>query len=782
MNELNVMDRDFFTDASSFYVNPPEPVNGDDVKVKLRVIKSGADEVFLHVTNGEAIKMNLSKNESKEADKYFDYYEAVVPNLRTSLNYHFGVRKGNDQVFISNTEKECDQNKLDKYQFFNIPIDFKLPGDRGVDSSKHDSKRWVGQRYYQILVDKFSKGDTRKYVQDEIKNMVALDNVVAGEYEYIGKPITKAGRRQDPAHNGADAVREFHGGNIAGILDNLDYLQKLGIDVIYLNPINPSPSSHGYDISDFRNINPRIGVRLLNEDGTLKPLNDPENLKESKKLFKVLIDEAHSRGMKLVMDGVYNHCSNEHPWYKEACADKNSKYVNYFNFTDKRDEAWPNNKSAETWWGNETLIKLNYDCPELVQEIYSTIMDWLDMGVDGFRFDVAFDIGKDDQTNSEVFKMLKKLVLEKHPDALLIAESYGNVRGKLQGDQVDTTMGYDVMDRVTAFFTGMEKHGYIYNSTDHKNAKKFFEDIIWKRMDRTMQADLLQWVMTDNHDHARASTLTNGKVAPGQGEFYPGQESIGVNWGVFKGMMTTSWTLTGNPMIFAGTELGTTGYTEPNCRKPFDSEKANLNVLNYFSALNRMYKTYNCINESFIPLYCDGGTMAYGRFGQNDHLITVNNMTEQEKEIEIEVTHAEIFDNSKLKKIMNGDPNGHSLSAEDIQVKDGKIKVKIAPYATYIFGDKDVDFQNCQFDTIQSIKQEKELEQTKVELKQTKDELETCKKELDEATKILDYLQEMGYINDEIKEIIKNEKSNKNIEVTEELYNSMQIEEMEVIA
>lgn len=167
-------------------------------------------------------------------------------------------------------------------------------------------------------------------------------------------------------------------GDLAGVTAKLDYLQSLGVDALWLMPIHPASSYHGYDVIDHGAINPDYGT-----------LDD----------FKKLVDSAHERKMKIVIDWVVNHTSNEHVWFKKALAG-DADYVDYYLWSDtKVDDNWQqaaNGRWYYCWYGNANMPKLNYKNAKLRENIKSLAAFWIKQGVDGFRLDVAQDIGGSD--------------------------------------------------------------------------------------------------------------------------------------------------------------------------------------------------------------------------------------------------------------------------------------------------------------------------------------------------------------------------------------------------
>ena len=280
-------------------------------------------------------------------------------------------------------------------------------------------------------------------------------------------------------------VRNFYGGDLEGVRQKLDYLQDLGVEAIYLNPIFVSPSNHKYDSQDYDHIDPHLG-RIVKDGGDTLMWEDrnnsnatsyiirttaPENLEASDKLLEELCEEIHSRGMKIILDGVFNHCGSFNKWLDReriyegqkgyevgAYVSRESPYHSFFKFNNEH--AWPYNEFYDGWWGHETLPKLNYEeSPELFDYIMRIGKKWVSppYNVDGWRLDVAADLGHSLEYNHYFWREFRKAVKEANPQAIILAEHYGEAGEWLLGDQWDTVMNYDAfMEPVSWFLTGME--------------------------------------------------------------------------------------------------------------------------------------------------------------------------------------------------------------------------------------------------------------------------------------------------------------------------------------
>ncbi len=363
-----------FSDGTRQYLVPSEPKENEIVTIRFRTAVNDVD--FVRVISGSrAFVMRKSYSEGT-----FDFYEVKWKLGETPLRYCFEVNGRDehgrsvvcyyDRCGVSNTmRRECS---------FVIVPGFSVP-----DWAK-------GAVIYQIFVDRFFNGD---------KN----NDVETGEYIYIGEPcVGVKDWEKYPAYMG---VREFYGGDLKGVLNKLDYLQELGVEVIYFNPLFVSPSNHKYDSQDYDFIDPHFGKIVEDGGDLLEPdakdntgatkyktrVTSKKNLEESNKLFARLVKEMHKRGMKVIIDGVFNHCGSFNKWmdreriyegldgYGEgAYVAADSSYNSFFRFREDWISRWPYNGTYEGWWGHDTLPKLNYEADSKLEEyILNIAKKWI---------------------------------------------------------------------------------------------------------------------------------------------------------------------------------------------------------------------------------------------------------------------------------------------------------------------------------------------------------------------------------------------------------------------
>ena len=241
------------------------------------------------------------------------------------------------------------------------------------------------------------------------------------------------------------------------------------------------------------------------------------NLEASNELFAHLVEEAHKRGIRVIIDGVFNHCGSFNKWLdkeeiyqgREDYADgayisKESPYHNFFTFFDESGEKWPHNGEYDGWWGFDTLPKLNYEgSRELEEYILGIGRKWVSppYNADGWRLDVAADLGHSQEYNHEFWKKFRKAVKEANPEAIILAEHYGDPSSWLQGDQWDTVMNYDAfMDPVTWYLTGIEKHSDEKNESLLGNSTWFFDTMKYNMAKFHHQSLMVAMNELSNHD------------------------------------------------------------------------------------------------------------------------------------------------------------------------------------------------------------------------------------------------------------------------------------------
>ena len=668
-----------FCDGTSDYVIPAEPGIHEKVRLRFRTARDDAQEVCL-ISGGEALQM-----QKISSGEVFDYYETEVQLTDTMFVYYFRIKSESEELCYH----RCGVSEH-PVEYYNLRI---MPG--------FSTPAWAkGAVMYQIFVDRFCNGDPSNDVED-------------GEYVYIGEPVCKVKDWNEfPA---AMDIRRFHGGDLQGVLDKLDYLEELGVEVIYFNPLFVSPSNHKYDIQDYDYIDPHYGV-IIEDGGEVLPegekdntratkyqkrTGDIRNLEASNRLFAKLVEEMHTRGMRVILDGVFNHCGSFNKWMdreriyepqpeyeKGAYVSAQSPYRDFFHFFDEREEAWPYNKNYDGWWGHDTLPKLNYeDSPTLEEYILNIGKKWVSppYNADGWRLDVAADLGYSNEYNHIFWENFRKAVKSANPQALILAEHYGDPGEWLQGDEWDSVMNYDAfMEPLTWFLTGMEKHSDERRTDLWGNADNFVNTM--NHFMASMLTPSLQVAMNElsNHDHSRFLTRTNhivGRVA----QLGSKAAEEGINLAVMREAVAVQMTWVGAPTVYYGDEAGVCGFTDPDSRRTYPWGQENRELVEFHKEMIRIHKREKPLRTGSLKMLSwSSNVLAYARFQEGEQIIVVLNNSKELKEVTIPVWQAEVPMKGKMERLMYSWEKSYTTERDIYLVEDGETVVNMGKHSVLI--------------------------------------------------------------------------------------------------
>ncbi len=670
-----------FSDGTADYVIPQEPNQNETVTLRFRTARGDVSRVRLFAA-GYGYDMEKDYTEGE-----FDYYKIRWRLGENPLRYYFEIQSDGEVCYYN----RCGTAKkiIEDYDFVLVP-GFSTPG-------------WAkGAVIYQIFTDRFYDGDTS-------------NNVETNEYYYIGGYSRRVENwKKYPDNMGA---REFYGGDLQGVIDKLDYLQELGVEVLYFNPLFVSPSNHKYDIQDYDYIDPHYGVivedggQVLHDGDTdnarattyQKRTGDIRNLEASNQLFIRLVEELHRRGMKIILDGVFNHCGSFNKWMDReriyenqegyvpgAYISAESPYRDYFLFYKNEAHNWPYNSEYEGWWGHDTLPKLNYEgSRELEDYILQVGRKWVSppFNADGWRLDVAADLGKSNEYNHSFWKKFRKAVKEANPGAVILAEHYGEPREWLQGDEWDTVMNYDAfMEPVTWFLTGMEKHSDESRHELMGNGDHFVKTI--SHYMASMLTPSLQVAMNElsNHDHSRFLTRTNhmvgrvGNLGPRAAEEY-------VNEAVMREAVVIQMTWVGAPTVYYGDEAGVCGFTDPDNRRTYPWGNENKELLSFHREMIAIHKSHQTLRTGSIKMLAWGeNILSYARFTGREKIVVIVNNNNELREIQVPVWEAEVPPNGRMRRLIYTYDEGYKTEYEEYIVKDGNVVVNMNPYSALVLG------------------------------------------------------------------------------------------------
>ena len=553
-----------FSDESEEYLLPVNRAAGEYC-MRLRMEDIPA-QVFLILRGARTARIPMAPAETKGRLRY---YGATVSGIFAAQEYCF-------EILAERTwylgRFSCAEEESAVTPFAVLPA-LAVP-----DWAK-------GQIFYQIFPDRFRNG-------------CADNDVRTGEYEYPDFGPAQHVEDWNSAPAPRDVVR-FYGGDLQGILEKLPYIKALGADCLYLNPVFVSPSNHKYDTQDYHHIDPHLSDPA-----------DPDGY------FAAFAETLHENGLRLILDGVFNHCSIENAWVKDpATAD-----FFYYDAQGRR----------ETWWGIPTLPKLNYDgCPRLWDEVLAVAKKWVTAPyfADGWRLDVAPELAACPDTNHRFWKAFRDAVREAAPDALVFAETYEDAAAWLTDGEWDTIMNYEAfMDPVTFFFTGVDKHSDYAAPEKKGDAALFYKELREKSARLPFASLLAAMNALDNHDHSRFITRTSGLTGRLTDADAAEKEAC-ADPALLRLAVCFQFTWPGAPCIYYGDETALPGFTDPDNRRPYPWGHENWEMIEFYRQAALLRKRHACLRTgSVYPLYFADGVAAFARTLEEETVLTVINL------------------------------------------------------------------------------------------------------------------------------------------------------------
>ena len=414
----------------------------------------------------------------------------------------------------------------------------------------------------------------------------------------------------------APTYQGYKGGDLWGVLENLDYLQDLGINAIYFTPIFQSASNHRYHTHDYYQVDPMLG-----KNGA----------------FRELLVTAHERNIKIVLDGVFNHSSRGFFFFHDVLENgANSPWVDWFKIhgwpLSPYNEEYPANYSG--WAGLRALPEFNHDNPEVREYIMEIAEYWINFGIDRWRLDVPFEV-----KTPGFWQEFRDRVKAINPDAYIVGEVWEDASQWLDGTQFDGVMNYLFAAPTIAFTAGdrvdIEKvKGSSYQPFPPLYAKEYGEKIKHLLQLYPWEIQLTQLNLLASHDTARLLTIAGGDK--------PSVE------------LSTLLLLTfpGAPSIYYGDEVGLAGGRDPDSRRGFPLESHwELDVLEYHRKLIALRHAHPALRTgSYEILYAEGTVYVFARILGNEEIIVAVNIGTAPAVVSFEVTSLK----SKPSKLLYG--------------------------------------------------------------------------------------------------------------------------------
>ena len=382
----------------------------------------------------------------------------------------------------------------------------------------------------------------------------------------------------------------YQGGDLLGVVDHLDYLADLGINAIYFNPIFRSGSNHRYHTHDYFQVDPMLGGNAA---------------------LRELLDAAHARGIRVVLDGVFNHASRGFFQFHDLLENgPESAYTDWFHV-----EEWPlrpyggGKANYAAWWGNRALPKLNTNTPAVRRFIWDVARYWIEFGIDGWRLDVPQEIDDD-----EFWREFRRVVKAANPDAYIVGEIWGEAERWLQGDQYDAVMNYGVGRAALGLFAA-ETLDREYRPGGFKLMPlrgRAFSHQIERLLEIYPEAiTQVQLNMLDSHDTARFVNQAGGD-----------RDALRLS-------LLLLMALPGAPCIYYGTEVGMTGGPDPDCRRAFpwhDESSWDRGLLDFTRRAIALRKAHPALSRGrYETLYAHEDVVIFGRQVADDAVVIAFN-------------------------------------------------------------------------------------------------------------------------------------------------------------
>ncbi|SDC64151.1 Glycosidase [Paenibacillus sp. UNCCL117] len=439
--------------------------------------------------------------EKVASDNLFDYWQVGVKPRFKRLSYIFCCKSGSETVWVSEggfypEQPEPPEGYYD-FPYLHEADMFKVPD-------------WVKEAvFYQIIVDRFANGNP------------AINPDPIDEW---GAPPTES---------------NFFGGDLQGVMEHLDYLSELGVNAIYFTPLFAAPSNHKYDTMDYKQVDPHYG--------------DNEQL-------RALVDACHERGIRVMLDAVFNHCGEHFPPFQDVKKKgPYSPYADWFHINEYPVEVRDGIPTYDTFGFFAHMPKFNTANPEVKKYLLDVAEYWIkELKLDGWRLDVANEV------DHQFWREFRRVVKQANPDAYIVGEVWSDSLTWLLGDQFDSVMNYPFSGKVLEFFSG-----------DTMDGLAFSQSIGQLLMRYPQQTNEVIFNLLCSHDTPRALTVMKGDKRR------------------LKLAVVFLFTYTGTPCIFYGDEIGLQGGGDPECRvcMQWDPDKQDRELLQFYKDIIHLRRT-----------------------------------------------------------------------------------------------------------------------------------------------------------------------------------------------
>ena len=652
---------------------------GSEVILRLRAAAGDLTEATVRVWDQvdelqALLPMELVATDPTRGEHGYEYWQITLHTTAkpTILWYRFVVRDGTATAYLEDDPPDdggavAEASDGGAGRVYDASIDASWQID--VYYPAFTTPDWArGAVAYQIFSDRFFDG----HPSNDPAPDAAQGTDGADVYRYgdvYGNPVLAKGWDELPegycrAYQAGTCAegplgRDFYGGDLAGVTAKLDDLEALGVTVIYLNPIFAAPSNHRYDTSSYEFIDPDLGT-----------LED----------FETLVREADARGIRVLLDGVFNHVSSDSPWFDRArryaetgaCEAADSQYRPWFTFRAPAanepapcapSEAGGDDTYYVGWFGFDTIPEVLEQAA--VYELFTgeggVVGRWIGAGTAGWRLDVM------DNLSNKFMRLIREAAKAADPDALILGEKWDDASIFLLGDQADTTMNYRFRRAVIGLVNGdtADLDGAIAGLTPSQFAARMsgvMEDYPAPAWETLLN-------LVDSHDTTRILwTLAPGRDDPATKESAEGLAAAKAKVRLVSAIQLT-WP--GMASIYYGTEVGLTGHDDPDDRRPYPWDAIDTQLRDWYRALGTLRGEHEALRTGdleFLLADDDAGTLAFRRGTDAEAAITVLNLGDESRSITIDVAG----------RIPNGTVLTDGISGVEATVEAGVVSIDLA--------------------------------------------------------------------------------------------------------
>lgn len=596
------------------------------VSLKLPMKEGWFEDVYFCVHKGDQfIPIKLKHKENKDGIVYFETEEEIFLETRAMYKYYFSYKVDGFRRFIKKEDTVgLDGIALEK--MFKMSVNFKAP-------------EWAkGRMMYHIFVDRFNRGSNEPMKEMPRRHI----------HKSWDEPIVVEGDEQGIWNN------DFYGGDLKGITQKLDYIESLGVEILYLSPIVYSQSTHRYDASDYEMVDPYAGTM--------------EDLKE-------LCDEAHKRGMKVVLDAVFNHTGSDSKYFnkyqneewiesehdKGAFHDSESKYSKFY----KKVYGADGKIYQKYWWGFDTLPVCDGDAlewQEYITGVGGVIDKWFAQGIDGLRLDVA------DELTDYYIELIRKAVHRNKEDGFILGEvwenpmymrdEYGNKRMYIEnGKGMDSVMNYNFIKALIRYFRYGEYHELAAKIKECRDS--YPEDTFYTAMNFTSTHDMTRgislWDSAIFNYHGKWPWNLNNEDHKWAQSYKMSPEQLDEAKNILQAYVFFLTFYPGILSVFAGDEMGVPGVGNLDNRKTMPWNNPDEMLIDFFKTMGAIRKEETFMHTADIRVRnINPNYAAFERIKDEERILVVVNRTCEEQQFIVPEEYKEAKKVYALKKSKTG--------------------------------------------------------------------------------------------------------------------------------